>query len=98
MLYDIGQLMGKFHNINVSSHNNEDSWVVTILSDMMQIRLSLAPYESDFIDSITFVERENNEGNSNIQDINVPIIISNIKFTNFFLVNIYLLDIMLHMK
>ena len=58
MLYDIGQLMGKFHNINVSSHNNEDSWVVTILSDMMQIRQSLASYESDFIDSITFVEKE----------------------------------------
>ena len=58
MLYDIGQLMGKFHNINVSSHNNEDSWVVTILSDMMQIRQSLAAYESDFIDSITFVEKE----------------------------------------
>lgn len=58
MLYDIGILMGKFHNINVSSHDNEDSWIVTILSDMMQIRQSLAPYESDFIDSITFVERE----------------------------------------
>lgn len=58
MLYDIGHLMGEFHNINVSSHDNEDSWIVTILSDMMQIRQSLAPYESDFIDSITFVEKE----------------------------------------
>lgn len=58
MLYDIGQLMGNFHNINVSSHNNEDAWVVTILSDMMQIRQSLASYESDFIDSITFIEKE----------------------------------------
>lgn len=57
-LYDIGQLMGKFHNINVSSHDNEDSWILTILSDMMQIRQSLAPYEDDFIDSITFVEKE----------------------------------------
>lgn len=36
MLYDIGLLMGEFHNINVSSHDNEDSWIVTILSDMMQ--------------------------------------------------------------
>lgn len=58
MLYDIGQLMGKFHNINVSSHDNKDSWVVTILSDMMQIRQSLAPYESDFIGSISFVEEK----------------------------------------
>lgn len=58
MLYDIGQLMGKFHNINISSHDNEDSWIITILSDMMQIRQSLVPYESDFINSITFVEKE----------------------------------------
>lgn len=58
MLYDIGQLMGRFHNINVSSYDSKDSWVVTILSDMIQIRQSLAPYEADFIDSITFVEKE----------------------------------------
>lgn len=58
MLYDIGQLMGEFHNINISSYDNEDSWIITILSDMMQIRQSLAPYESDFINSITFVEKE----------------------------------------
>lgn len=57
-LYDIGQLMGNFHNINVSSHNNEDSWMVTILSDMMKIRQSLASYEDEFINSMTFVEKE----------------------------------------
>ena len=56
MLYDIGELMGKFHDINVSSHDNEDTWIVTILSDMLKIRQSLAPYESDFIESINYVE------------------------------------------
>lgn len=57
-LYDIGKLMGNFHNINVSSSNNEHEWIITILSDMLEIRQKLAPYEEDFIDSITFVEKE----------------------------------------
>lgn len=57
-LYDIGQLMGKFHDINTSSHNNEKSWITTILSDMLQIRQVLAPYENDFIESIAFVEEK----------------------------------------
>lgn len=57
-LYEIGQLMGTFHNINVSSQDDEDSWIISILSDMMQIKQSLAPYECDFIDSISFVENE----------------------------------------
>ena len=57
-LYDIGQLMGSFHNINVSSYDNAASWKLTILTDMMQIRQSLVPYEDDFISSITFVENE----------------------------------------
>lgn len=61
MLYDIGQLMGRFHNINVSSYDDEDSWVVTILSDMMQIRQSLVQYESDFIGSISFIEEKTRE-------------------------------------
>ena len=61
MLYDIGQLMGNFHKVNVSSHNDENFWVVTILSDMMKIRQSLAPYQSDFIDSIIFVEQKTRE-------------------------------------
>ncbi|MCI8486201.1 MAG: aminoglycoside phosphotransferase family protein [Clostridia bacterium] len=60
-LYDIGQLMGNFHNVNVSSYDNEDSWVITILSDMLQIRQSLAPYQDDFLDSIDFVERESRQ-------------------------------------
>lgn len=57
-LYEIGQLMAEFHNINVSSQNSENSWVITILSDMMRIRNSLASYEDDFADSINFVEKE----------------------------------------
>lgn len=57
-LYDIGKLMGNFHDINVSSTNNENSWLITILSDMLEIRQKLAPYDEDFIDSITFVEKE----------------------------------------
>lgn len=56
MLFDIGKLMGEFHNINVSSHNNADIWIITILSDMLKIRQSLAPYEPDFIESIKYVE------------------------------------------
>ena len=56
--YDIGQLMGKFHNINTSSKDNGKSWVVTILSDMLQIREILAPYENDFSKSIIFVEEK----------------------------------------
>lgn len=56
MLYDIGELMGKFHNINVSSQDNEDIWIITILSDMLQIRQCLAPYELDFMESINYVE------------------------------------------
>lgn len=55
-LYDIGQLMGHFHNVNISSHDNEQTWIVTILTDMIQIRQTLAPYEDDFIGSIAFVE------------------------------------------
>lgn len=55
-LYDIGQLMGRFHNVNISSSDNEQTWIVTILTDMIQIRQILAPYEDDFGESITFVE------------------------------------------
>lgn len=58
ILYDIGRLMGSFHNINVSSKDSEESWVVTILSDMKQIRLRVAQYEEEFRDSISFVESE----------------------------------------
>ena len=58
VLYDIGKLMGEFHNINVSSDNNENAWIDIILSDMSQIRQSLAQYEADFINSIKFVEEE----------------------------------------
>ena len=57
-LYEIGQLMGTFHNINVSSDDNGDSWIVTVLSDMLKIRQSLAPYEDEFVESIYFVENE----------------------------------------
>ena len=57
-LYDIGKLMGDFHKVNVSSTNNENSWLITILSDILEIRQKLAPYEEDFIDSITFVEKD----------------------------------------
>lgn len=57
-LYDIGKLMGDFHKVNVSSTNNENSWIITILSDILEIRQKLAPYEEDFIDSITFVEKD----------------------------------------
>lgn len=56
-LYDIGQLMGRFHNVNISSSDNEQTWVATILTDMIQIRQILAPYEDDFGESITFVEK-----------------------------------------
>lgn len=57
-LYDIGQLMGHFHNVNISSQDNEQTWIVTILTDMIKIRQTLAPYEDDFIESITFVEEK----------------------------------------
>ena len=57
-LYDIGKLMGDFHKVNISSTNNENSWLITILSDILEIRQKLAPYEEDFIDSITFVEKD----------------------------------------
>lgn len=56
-LYDIGQLMGRFHNVNVSSSDNEQIWITTILTDMNQIRQILAPYEEDFGESIIFVEK-----------------------------------------
>lgn len=56
-LYDIGQLMGRFHNVNISSSDNEQTWIATILTDMIQIRQILAPYEDDFGESITFVEK-----------------------------------------
>lgn len=65
-LYDIGLLMGEFHDINTSSQDNEQSWIVTILSDMLQIRQILAPYEDDFIESITFVEEKCKELFSNL--------------------------------
>lgn len=58
ILYEIGRLMGNFHNVNVSSHNDENTWVVTILADMGGIRQKLAPYEEDFIESMFFVENE----------------------------------------
>ena len=56
-LYDIGQLMGRFHNVNISSSDNEQTWIATILTDMIQIRQILASYEDDFGESITFVEK-----------------------------------------
>lgn len=65
-LYDIGRLMGKFHDINTSSQDNEQSWIVTILSDMLHIRQILAPYEDDFIESIAFVEEKCKELFSNL--------------------------------
>lgn len=55
-LYDIGRLMGEFHNINISSQDNSLAWVVTILSDILNIRQILASYENDFIESIVFLE------------------------------------------
>ena len=58
ILYNIGKLMGDFHNVNVSSYNDENSWVVAILTDMLGIRQKLATYEEDFIESITFVEEK----------------------------------------
>lgn len=58
ILYEIGRLMGNFHNVNVSSHNDENTWVVTILADIVGIRQKLAPYEEDFIESMVFVETE----------------------------------------
>lgn len=58
ILNEIGRLMGNFHNVNVSSHNDENTWVVTILADMGGIRQKLAPYEEDFIESMFFVENE----------------------------------------
>lgn len=57
-LYDIGQLMGNFHNVNVSSYNKKDSWISTILADIIQIRKSLELYDNDFNDSINFVAKE----------------------------------------
>ena len=57
-LYDIGQLMGMFHDVNVSSYDNEQTWIATILTDMIQIKQTLAPYEDDFIKSISFVEEK----------------------------------------
>lgn len=65
-LYDIGWLMGEFHDINTSSQDNEQSWIVTILSDMLHIRQILAPYEDDFIESIAFVEEKCKEIFSNL--------------------------------
>ncbi len=59
-LYDIGQLMGRFHNVNISSSDNEQTWIATILTDVIQIRQILAPYEDDFGESITFVEKRCN--------------------------------------
>lgn len=60
ILYQIGQLMGEFHNVKVSDdgENVVESWIITILSDMIQIRQSLALYEKDFINSFSFVEKE----------------------------------------
>lgn len=66
ILYGIGRLMGDFHNVNVSSHNDENTWVVTILADMVGIRQKLAPYEEDFIDSMFWVE---SEGKKLFQDL-----------------------------
>ena len=56
--YDIGRLMGEFHDINTSSKDNENSWIVTILSDMLNIRQILAPYQDDFDESIVWVEKK----------------------------------------
>ena len=56
-LYDIGKLMANFHNVNISSSNNEKSWILTILSDSNKIRESLLSYENDFKESIDFVEK-----------------------------------------
>ena len=58
ILYDIGKIMGCFHNVNVSSSDDEKKWVVTILSDIMDIRQKLIPYGKDFDSSINFVENE----------------------------------------
>lgn len=58
IIYDIGKIMGHFHNVNVSSSNDERKWVVTILADIMEIRQRLEPYGNDFISSINFVENE----------------------------------------
>ena len=57
-LYDIGALMGNFHNINICSEDSEDSWVIIILSDLKQLRESLGLYEDEFIESINFVKNE----------------------------------------
>lgn len=65
-LYDIGRLMGEFHDINTSSQDNEQSWIVTILSDMLNIRQILAPYEDDFIESMVWVEEKCKELFSNL--------------------------------
>lgn len=65
-LYDIGQLMGHFHNINVSSHDSENAWIATILTDMIGIRQILAPYEDDFIEGIAFVEEKSKSLFSNL--------------------------------
>lgn len=54
-LYDIGRLMGRFHNVNISSYDNEQTWIATILTDMIQIRQVLAPYNDNFEESIIFV-------------------------------------------
>lgn len=58
MLFDIGRLMGKFHSINVSSQDDENSWIATILTDMKSIKVYLAPYEDEFKLSIDYVETE----------------------------------------
>ena len=58
ILYDIGRLMGNFHNVNVSSHDDEHTWVIAILEDIVGIRQKLAPYKEDFMESILFVENE----------------------------------------
>ena len=50
--------MGNFHNVNVSSHDDEHTWVIAILEDIVGIRQKLAPYKEDFMESILFVENE----------------------------------------
>lgn len=58
MLFDLGRLMGNFHSINVSSQDDENSWIATILTDMKSIKAYLAPYEDDFKLGIDYVETE----------------------------------------
>lgn len=58
ILYDVGKLMGDFHNMNVSSCNDGNTWIATILTDIIGIRKKLKSYEKDFRESINFVENE----------------------------------------